>query len=139
MLRKGYDLYQYFHPAEEAFGPFVEQGLESLRQTQSGFVYLAVDPTMTPGVHKIGLTRKTPQERMRTLGSSGTLGTYHLVKAWHTIEVAVSEANCKRALVHRRVAGEFYFGHYAEITEVMNRVLLKEAQALHDLRALLTI
>lgn len=139
LLRRQLDLHRYFESAEEAYGPFVELGLDILECTRAGFVYLAVNPTMRAGIHKIGLTRKAPRERMRTLRTSGTLGAFHLIKSWRAIDVAVAEANCKRALAPRHVAGEFFFGTYSEIAATMDAELEKETQTLADLRAMLQI
>lgn len=133
VISKGFDLAEYFDGAQSAFSTVVEEGLVELARRNKGFIYLAVDPTMPVGVHKVGLTRKTPEDRMRSLETSGSLGHFILVKSWPSTNVALTEALCLAALADLQVKGELFLGHYTTLVEKIDRIMQSESDAIHAL------
>jgi hypothetical protein len=123
--RKGYALADFF--AQESLGEVYQEMLDEsmaahLKQ-RAGHVYLAVHPIYIQGLYKIGATKKTPEERRRSLTTAGIPGQFTMVKSWPVPDAFAAEAHCKRMLSQRRIQREFYEGTYPDLTAAIDGVV----------------
>jgi len=139
LLRKGYDLDQFFNGAEEVFSEIVEEGLKALRRSQAGFIYLATNPLYGNNVYKIGLTRLTPDARMVSLQTAGVLGSFVLVEQWPSSDVDLTENRCHRLFSKKRIKGEFFHESYKVLIAGISEVIAEEHRALATLARLVRL
>lgn len=69
---------------------------------EPGFLYLMTNPAM-PGLVKIGMTTRSPEERAQELASTGVPMPFHVVAAWPVDDVRAAERDAHEALARYRV------------------------------------
>lgn len=126
--RKGYCLSDFFEREclDGLYQEMLDEALAAHFEQNSGHVYLAVNPIYPKGLYKVGATRKTPEDRRRSLSTAGIPGQFILVKTWPVPSAFAAETHCKQALLLRRVQREFYEGTFLELTTAMDEVVTEE-------------
>jgi hypothetical protein len=122
------DISPYFQGAHSVFEDYVKEGMDEYKKRFAGYIYLSVNPFMGKDIHKVGMTRKTPNERMKTLSTAGTLGDFIVVQSWETFNVEVTEKKCHRSLKDYFVQKEFFKGAYTLLIPPINLVIKEEKQ-----------
>lgn len=69
---------------------------------EPGFLYLMTNPAM-PGLVKIGMTTRSPEERAQELASTGVPMPFHVAAAWPVDDVRSAERDAHEALARYRV------------------------------------
>ena len=69
---------------------------------EPGFLYLMTNPAM-PGLVKIGMTTRSPEERAQELASTGVPMPFHVAAAWPVDDVRAAERDAHEALARYRV------------------------------------
>jgi len=69
---------------------------------EPGFLYLMTNPAM-PGLVKIGMTTRSPEERAQELASTGVPMPFHVAAAWPVDDVRSAERDAHEALDRYRV------------------------------------
>jgi hypothetical protein len=69
---------------------------------EPGWLYLLTNPAM-PGLVKIGMTTRSPEERAQELASTGVPMPFHVVAAWAVDDVRAAERDAHAALARYRV------------------------------------
>ena len=69
---------------------------------EPGFLYLMTNPAM-PGLVKIGMTTRSPEERAQELASTGVPMPFHVAAAWPVDDVRAAERGAHEALARYRV------------------------------------
>lgn len=72
--------------------------------TQSGWIYLLTNPAM-PGLVKVGMTTRSPEERAHELASTGVPMPFDVEAAWPVDDVRAAERAAHTALSGHRVDG----------------------------------
>jgi len=128
LTRRGHSVGGFFdlEGLGELYQETLDEAMAAHLERRSGFVYLAAHPIYPQGLYKIGETRKTPDERMRSLTTSGIPGRFVLVKAWRVPDSFAAEASCVRTLSQRRIEREFYEGTFADLTKAIDGVVQRE-------------
>jgi hypothetical protein len=72
--------------------------------TQSGWLYLLTNPAM-PGLVKVGMTTRSPEERAHELASTGVPMAFDVEAAWPVDDVRSAEREAHAALSGHRVDG----------------------------------
>lgn len=111
---------------EDLYRDHLESALEGFGTKRRGFLYLAANAAFSPGLYKIGMTRKTPESRRKSLTTAGVPVDFILVKTWEVPDVFGAESQCRRVLGERRVAREFYKGTYTELTTLLDELVENE-------------
>jgi hypothetical protein len=125
LARRGYALADFLEGEgpEGVYQEMLDEALAAHMASRAGHLYLAVHPIYAARLYKVGATRKTPEERMRSLTTAGIPGQFTLVKAWAVPDAFAAETCCKRTLAQRRIRGELYEGTYPELTAAMQGVV----------------
>lgn len=125
LSRRGFSVAEFFRDEglADCYQDQLDESLARYIEQKSGHVYLAVHPIYPTGLYKIGATRKTPEQRMQSLPTSGLPGHFVLVKSWAVPEPFAAETHCKRTLAQRRVQGELYEGTYSELIAAIDGVV----------------
>jgi hypothetical protein len=128
LARRGYRISDFFEKEglKEVYQEMLDEALAAHFERKSGHLYLASHPIYARGLYKIGATRKTPEDRMRSLATAGIPGHFILVKSWAVPDVFAAEAHCARTLSQRRAQREFYAGTFLELTTAMDGVATEE-------------
>lgn len=97
--------------------PFVDDHLDALQaalktwvSARSGWVYVVRTRHREGVLHKIGMTRKDPETRIRSLDSAGVVEEVELVGAWPCLDAITFEAQIHRDLGAFRYRKEFFEG-----------------------------
>ena len=69
---------------------------------EPGWLYLLTNPAM-PGLVKIGMTTRSPEERAQELASTGVPMPFHVAAAWAVDDVRAAERDAHAALARYRV------------------------------------
>lgn len=69
---------------------------------EPGWLYLLTNPAM-PGLVKIGMTTRSPEERAQELASTGVPMPFHVAAAWAVDDVRAAERDAHEALARYRV------------------------------------
>lgn len=69
---------------------------------EPGWLYLLTNPAM-PGLVKIGMTTRSPEERAQELASTGVPLPFHVAAAWAVDDVRAAERDAHAALARYRV------------------------------------
>lgn len=69
---------------------------------EPGWLYLLTNPAM-PGLVKIGMTTRSPEERAQELASTGVPMPFHVAAAWPVDDVRAAERDAHAALARYRV------------------------------------
>lgn len=72
--------------------------------TQGGWLYLLTNPAM-PGLVKVGMTTRSPEERAQELASTGVPMPFEVEAAWPVDDVRAAERIAHAALSGHRVDG----------------------------------
>jgi hypothetical protein len=128
LVRRGYRLLDFFEQERLAdeYQEMLDEAMAAYISSKSGHLYLAVNPIYTSGLYKVGATRKTPEDRMRSLTTAGIPGKFTLVKSWAVPDAFAAEAHCARTLAQRQIQREFYEGPYPELTAAIDGVVAEE-------------
>lgn len=123
--RQGYPLADFFEQEGlgDVYQEMLDESMAAHLKRRAGHIYLAVHPIYIQGLYKIGATRKTPEERRRSLTTAGIPGQFTLVKSWPVPDAFAAEAHCARTLSQRRVQREFYEGTFPELTAAIDGVV----------------
>ncbi len=135
LARRGYALDDFLQGEgpDGLYQEMLDEALAAHLGHRAGYIYLAVHPIYTTGLYKVGATRKTPEERMRSLTTAGIPGQFTLVKAWPVPDAFAAEASCARTLAQRRIQREFYEGTYPALTTAMQGVVDAEWRLVRSL------
>lgn len=135
LSRRGFSVQSFFQDEglADCYQELLNEALACYIERKAGHVYLSVHPIYPAGLYKIGATRKTPEERMQSLPTSGLPGQFVLVKSWAVPEPFAAETHCKRTLAQRHVQGELYEGTFLELTAVMDGVVDEEWRLVRQL------
>lgn len=97
--------------------PFVDDHLDALQAAlktwvgvRSGWVYVVRTKHHTGSLHKIGMTRKDPATRVRSLDSAGVVEKVELVGAWPCRDALTFERQIHQDLGAFRYRKEFFEG-----------------------------
>lgn len=126
--RKGYPLGDFFEQEGlgDVYQEMLDESMAAHLKRRAGHIYLAVHPIYIQGLYKIGATRKTPEERRRSLTTAGIPGQFTMVKSWPVPDAFAAEAHCARTLSQRRIQREFYEGTFPELTTAIDEVVERE-------------
>lgn len=72
---------------------------------EPGWLYLLTNPAM-PGLVKIGMTTRSPEERALELASTGVPMPFHVAAAWAVDDVRAAERDAHAALARYRVSDQ---------------------------------
>lgn len=72
---------------------------------EPGWLYLLTNPAM-PGLVKIGMTTRSPEERAQELASTGVPMPFHVSAAWAVDDVRAAERDAHEALARYRVSDQ---------------------------------
>ncbi|MBA85238.1 MAG: hypothetical protein CML60_10465 [Rhodobacteraceae bacterium] len=75
----------------------------SVRVIEPGWLYVLTNPAM-PGLCKIGMTTRTPEERATELHDTGSPAPYAVAAAWPVDDVRAAERDAHAALARYRVS-----------------------------------
>lgn len=125
LARAGYVLADFFEQEGllDIYQETLDLAMVTHQERRAGYLYLAVNPIYSQGLYKLGATRKTPEERRRSLTTSGIPGQFTFVKSWPVPDAFAAEAHCARTLSQRRIQREFYEGTYPELTAAIDGVV----------------
>ena len=101
-----------------------------------GFVYILTNKSM-PGLIKVGLTTRTPEERAKELSSTGVPLSFEVAGYWHVEKnLAYMEAKCHLLLKEFRVSSnrEFFKIHVDEAKEILSPLFLTTKEAKSEKR-----
>ena len=73
-----------------------------LPMIQPGWLYLMTNPAM-PGLVKVGMTTRSPEERAQELASTGVPMPFTVAAAWPVDDVRAAESAAHAALARHRV------------------------------------
>lgn len=123
--RAGYLLADFFEQEGllDVYQETLDLAMSAHHARRAGYLYLAVNPIYSQGLYKVGATRKTPEERRRSLTTSGIPGQFTFVKSWFVPDAFAAEAHCAKTLTQRRIQREFYEGTYPELTAAIDGVV----------------
>lgn len=77
----------------------------ALNVIEPGWLYLLINPAM-PGLVKIGMTTRSPEERAQELASTGVPMPFHVAAAWAVDNVRAAERDAHAALARYRVSDQ---------------------------------
>jgi hypothetical protein len=131
--RRGYQLQDFFEQEGlvDEYQEMLDEAMLAYVASKSGYLYLAVNPIYASGLYKVGATRKTPADRMRSLTTAGIPGQFTLVKSWQVPDAFAAEAHCALTLAQRRIQREFYEGTFPELTSAIDGVVAEEWSLFH--------
>ena len=72
---------------------------------EPGWLYLLTNPAM-PGLVKIGMTTRSPEERALELASTGVPMPFHVAAAWAVDDVRAAERDAHATLARYRVSDQ---------------------------------
>lgn len=108
--------------------PFVDDHLDALQAAlkawvcvRSGWVYVVRTRYREDVLHKIGMTRKDPETRVRSLDSAGVVEEVELVGAWPCRDALTFERQIHQDLGAFRYRKEFFEGWSTDaLLDVLN-------------------
>ena len=74
-----------------------------MRTVEAGWVYVIANPAM-PGLCKIGMTTRSPEERAQELHDTGSPVPYRVAAKWPVADVRAAEQAAQAALARFRVS-----------------------------------
>ncbi len=77
----------------------------SVRVIEPGWLYVLANPAM-PGLCKVGMTTRTPEERAAELHDTGSPAPYAVAAAWPVDDVRAAERDAHAALARYRVSDQ---------------------------------
>jgi hypothetical protein len=102
-------------------GHWSELEVDTNKRLMEGFIYILSNESM-PGIYKIGMTTRDPEQRVKELSGSTSIPTsFKLEDAWHTSDMANIEQEIHQHLDYLRVntQREFFKGDLAFLKEVV--------------------
>lgn len=128
LSRRGFSVQSFFQEEglADCYQELLDESLANYIERKCGHLYLAVHPIYSVGLYKVGVTRKSPEQRMKSLPTAGIPGQFTLVKSWPVPEPFAAETHCARTLSQRHVQGELYEGTFPELTAAIDGVVDEE-------------
>lgn len=132
-IRNGQSINQIIHNEvlHDEYLDIIYNAIKSYFKYSSGFVYIAVNPVLKD-IHKIGQTRKTPEERAKTLRTAGVLGTYIIIKQYKVLDRFYCESAIKKQLKEMAIPNsrELFKIYWEELFKITDVVIDKEKEIL---------
>lgn len=89
------------------------------KNSKKGFIYLATNP-VNKNIFKIGMTRKNPIERQKTLNKESVFGDLIIIESWMVPDIFLYEAYLHRQIKNLRITKEFFkFDNYQKAIETI--------------------
>lgn len=123
--RKGVELPLDFGPVGDMLREAIEAGIGLWYEQSRGHIYLAQNAGW-PDVYKIGCTRKSVEQRMRSLNGEGLLTPWQVLGVWDVYDAHGLEAQVHRRISKKRLRGELFKGPVAELQEAIEQVLAED-------------
>jgi len=77
----------------------------TVRVIEPGWLYILTNPAM-PGLVKVGMTTRTPEERAAELHDTGSLAPFTVASAWPVDDVQAAERDAHACLARYRVSDQ---------------------------------
>lgn len=120
--RKGIVLPIDFGPVGDLIRESIIEGLPLWHAQSRGQLYLAQNDGW-PDVYKIGCTRKSVEQRMRSLNGEGLLTPWQVLGVWEVYDAHGLEAQVHRKIANKCLRGELFQGPVPELKTAIEQVL----------------
>ncbi|WP_181376214.1 GIY-YIG nuclease family protein [Novimethylophilus kurashikiensis] len=131
LARKGKSMPMEDGPVGDLLRDALVEGLADWVKAKTGYVYLASNPGTT-NLYKIGQTRSSLEQRMRSLNGAGVLVPWQAVMAWQVYDAPGLEARIHAACADLRIKGELFQAPWRELVSRIERALQEDRQHLTD-------
>lgn len=135
LARKGVprvDLLLADTPLGDDFSDFIYEAVARFYSDARGHLYVVTNPTYRD-FFKVGMTSRSPAQRLAELNNEAVLGEFVLVQSWEVYDRYWLEKEAHRRLADSPRQKEFFHGRWREICEVVadvvkvDRILLEKA------------
>ena len=127
-IRQGHDVSDLVENIPRLYDQLEESARQWI-QTQMGLIYVVRNPFL-PGMVKVGLTRQSIDQRLRSLSTEGLPGNFEVINTWNTLSVFDVESAIHRELESIHVGKEFFKDDLDLVFKVIESNVVKERQVL---------
>lgn len=129
LARKGKGVPFEDGPVGDMVRDALSEGLPEWGAARSGYLYLACNPA-APDLYKIGRTKESVEQRMKTLNGPGVLVPWRAVLSWKVYDAPGLEALAHTACAEFRVKGEMFQAPWQELAARIEAVLAEDTRRL---------